>query len=73
MNHFAAFWQSDGTPPDPETLRICGGELARQAGARLDLGSCHDLAYVVASWSFPPIDGRGTQAMASDDETVPAG
>ena len=36
MNHFAAFWQSDGTPPDPETLRICGGELARPAGARLD-------------------------------------
>ena len=70
MNHFAAFWQSDGTPPDPETLRICGGELARPAGARLDAGSCHNLAYVVASWSFPPIDGRGTEAMASDDETV---
>ena len=30
----------------------------------------HNLAYVVASWSFPSIDNRRTEAVAFDDETV---
>ena len=33
MNRFAVFWQSDGAPPEIETLPACGDELARSAGA----------------------------------------
>ena len=58
MNRFVVFWQSDGAPPDIETIRACGDELARPAGARLQAGVRHNLAYVVASWSFPSIDSR---------------
>ena len=70
MNRFAAFWQSAGIPPDPETVRVCGGELARPAGACLQAGVRHNLAYVVASWSLPSIDNRITEALAFDDEAV---
>ena len=70
MNRFAAFWQSDGAPPDIEPILACGDELAKPAGARLRTGVRHNLAYVVASWSFPSTDSRQTEAIAFDNETV---
>ena len=70
MNRFAAFWQLDGAPPDIETIRMCGDELTRPAGAHLQAGVCHNLGYVVASWSFPSIDSQGMEAVAFDDEMV---
>ena len=70
MNRFAAFWQSDGAPPDIEPILACGDELAKPAGARLRTGVRHNLAYVAASWSFPSTDSRQTEAIAFDNETV---
>lgn len=70
MNRFVVFWQSDGTPLDVETVARCGDELAKPAGTRLQVGVRHNLAYVVASWSFPSIDNRKREGVAFDSETV---